>query len=57
MIENDLIMKNTNIDIYCLDEHTLFTAGLILAHSIKNDIYILDKLLTTESNIFTKKIF
>ncbi len=56
-IGTDLIQKDVNINIYCIDEGVLSTAGLILAGSIKNDAYILDKLLTNESNIFTKKIF
>ena len=56
-IGTELIQKDVNINIYCIDDGVLQTAGLILAGSIKNDAYILDKLLTSESNIFTKKIF
>ena len=56
-ISIELIQKDTSIRIYCLDESMLFATGFILANSIKNDAYILDKLLTNESNIFTKKIF
>ncbi len=56
-IENELIQKNTNIVLYCLDEDVMNTIGLIFIDSIKKDAYILDKLLTTESNVFTKKIF
>ena len=56
-IENELMSKDINIDIFCLDENSFFTEGLILADSIKKDAYILDKLLTNESNVFTKKIF
>ncbi len=56
-IENEYIAKDVNINIYCLDEYSLNTTGLILAHSLKEDAYILGKLLTNESLIFTKKIF
>ncbi len=56
-INMDLIQKDTYIRIYCLDESMLFAMGFIVANSIKSDAYILDKLLTNESNIFTKKIF
>ena len=56
-IDNELIKKDVNINIYCLDENIAFTIGYILGNSIKGDAYILDKLLTNESNIFTKKIF
>lgn len=56
-IENEYIKKDTSILIYTLDELTLFSVGYILASSIKSDAYILGKLLTTENNIFTKKIF
>ncbi|MBC7766461.1 hypothetical protein H7Y21_00500 [Arenimonas sp.] len=55
-IGSDLIQKDVNINIYCMNQNVLSTA-LILAGSIKNDDYILNKLLTNESNIFTKKIF
>ncbi len=56
-IENEFISKDTNINIYCLNEESLFNIGSILDYSIKNDTYILNKLLTNELNIFTKKIF
>jgi hypothetical protein len=56
-IENQFIVKDVNINIYSLDEVGLNTMGLILGNSIKDDIYILGKLLTSESNVFTKKIF
>ncbi|MBC7981901.1 hypothetical protein H7X65_02380, partial [Candidatus Parcubacteria bacterium] len=56
-IDTELIQKDVNVNLYCIDEGVLFSTGLILAGSIKNDAYILDKLLTNESNIFTKKIF
>jgi hypothetical protein len=56
-VENELISKDTAIDIFCLDENSFFTEGLILADSIKKDAYILSKFLTTEANVFTKKIF
>jgi hypothetical protein len=56
-IEREFIQKSTIINIYCLDESVLFSMGFNLAYSIRNDAYILGKLLTDESNIFTKKIF
>lgn len=56
-IDNEFIIKDVNINIYSLDEMSLNTTGLILEHSIKQDMYIIGKLLTSESNIFTKKIF
>lgn len=56
-IENELIQKDTTIVLYCLDESVLSSMGLIFIDSIKKDAYILNKLLTNESNIFTKKIF
>ena len=56
-IENEFILKDTDIVIYCLDENNLFNIGLILDFYIKNDTYILNKLLTNELNIFTKNIF
>lgn len=56
-IENEYIVKDVNINIYSLDEVSLNTTGLILENSIKEDMYILGKLLTSESNVFTKKIF
>jgi hypothetical protein len=56
-IERESIKKNTVISIYCLDDNVLFSVGFNLAYSIRNDAYILGKLLTDESNIFTKKIF
>ena len=55
-VGTDLIQKDVHVNIYCMDEN-VFSTALILAGSIKNDAYILDKLLTNESNIFTKKIF
>ncbi len=56
-IAPDLIEKNVHINIYCMDEDVLSSAALILEASIKNDAYILDRLLTSESSVFTKKIF
>lgn len=56
-IENEFITKDVNINIYSLDDVSLKTTGLILENSIKDDMYILGKLLTSESNVFTKKIF
>ncbi|MBC7982123.1 hypothetical protein H7X65_03540, partial [Candidatus Parcubacteria bacterium] len=56
-IGTELIQKDVHINIYCMDEDVLNSTALILAGSIKNDAYILAKLLTSESNIFTKKIF
>ena len=56
-IENEFVTKDIKIFIYTLDDNILFSAGFILAFAIKGDAYILDKLLTNESNIFTKKIF
>lgn len=56
-IGTELIQKDVSINIYCMDEDVLNSTALILAGSIKNDAYILAKLLTSESNIFTKKIF
>lgn len=53
----DSIQKDVQVRIYCMDENVLSTTALILAGSIKNDAYILNKLLTNEANIFTKKIF
>lgn len=56
-IEHEFISKETGIIIYTLDEKILFSTGFILAFAIRNDAYILGKLATTETNIFTKKIF
>jgi len=56
-IDKELIKKDVNINIYCLDETIAFTIGYILGDSIKSDAYIIDTLLTNEGNIFTKKIF
>ncbi len=56
-IDNEFITKDVNINIYSLDEMSLNTTGLILEHSIKEDMYIMEKLLTSESKVFTKKIF
>jgi hypothetical protein len=56
-IEREFIQKGTIINIYNLDQNMLFSVGFNLAYSIRNDAYILGKLLTDESNIFTKKIF
>lgn len=56
-IENQFIVKDVNINIYSLDDVSLNTTGLILENSIKEDMYIIGKLLTSESNVFTKKVF
>lgn len=56
-IDNEFITKDVNINIYSLDDMSINTTGLILEQSIKEDIYIIGKLLTSESNVFTKKIF
>lgn len=56
-IENNYIKKDTNINIYCLDNESLSTFSILLENYIKNDLYIINKLLTNESNVFTKKIF
>lgn len=56
-IESEFIKKDTNINIFCLDDNVLFSIGFNLAYSMRNDSYILGKLLTDESYIFTKRIF
>jgi hypothetical protein len=56
-IDNQFITKDVNINIYSLDKTSLNTAGLILEHFIKDDVYILGKLLTNKSLVFTKNVF
>jgi hypothetical protein len=56
-IDNEFVTKDVSVGIYSLDEISLNTTGLILEHSIKEDMYIMGKLLTSESNVFTKKVF
>ncbi len=56
-IGNEYIGRDTKINIYCIDENSYNNIGLILHDFLKNDQYILDKLLTNIKNIFTKKIF
>ncbi len=52
-----LIKKDTDISIYYIDNVLLSNFDLIFKNSINQDAYILNKLLTTESKVFTKKIF
>ncbi len=56
-IDNEFLVKNIKVNIYSLDENSLYTLGFILSDNLKSDGYMLDRLLTNELNIFTKKIF
>lgn len=56
-IDMEFVSKDVKINIYSLDENSLYTLGLILSDNLKQDTYMLGKLLTLETNIFTKKIF
>ncbi len=53
----DNIVKGVKINIYTLDDLSHDTVGLILSDNLKKDSYTMSKLLTDESNRFTKKIF